>query len=165
MKIAVRYYTKTGNTKRLAEAVAKAVGAEALPLESPLTEPVDVLFLKQVIQRPQHKRKVIGLVLQLTQAGCVSLKRPDAGEPFAVFPQNRKIAFHQFHRGNIHAFLCQRDGIPACSGADLQHPGPRPGEPVNIMHGDGVFQLAVPASLKPAVFIGLLIETADNFNS
>ncbi len=45
MKIAVRYYTKTGNTKRLAEAVAKAVGAEALPISEPLTEPVDVLFL------------------------------------------------------------------------------------------------------------------------
>ena len=45
MKAAVRYYTKTGNTKRLAEAVAEAVGAEALPLSSPLTEPVDVLFL------------------------------------------------------------------------------------------------------------------------
>ena len=45
MKAAVRYYTKTGNTKRLAEAVAKAVGAEALPITSPVTEPVDVLFL------------------------------------------------------------------------------------------------------------------------
>ncbi len=45
MKIAVRYYTKTGNTKRLAEAVAKAVGAEALPISEPLTEPVDILFL------------------------------------------------------------------------------------------------------------------------
>ena len=45
MKIAVRYYTKTGNTKRLAEAVAKAVGVEALPLSAPLTEPVDILFL------------------------------------------------------------------------------------------------------------------------
>ena len=32
MKIAVRYYTKTGNTERLAEAIAAAVGAEALPL-------------------------------------------------------------------------------------------------------------------------------------
>ena len=30
MKVAVRYYTKTGNTKRLAEAVAKAVGVEAI---------------------------------------------------------------------------------------------------------------------------------------
>ena len=45
MKIAVRYYTKTGNTKRLAEAVAAAVGAEALPISTPVTEPVDVLFL------------------------------------------------------------------------------------------------------------------------
>ena len=45
MKVAVRYYTKTGNTKRLAEAVAKAIGAEALPLSSPIEEPVDILFL------------------------------------------------------------------------------------------------------------------------
>jgi flavodoxin len=45
MKAAVRYYTKTGNTKRLAEAVAEAVGTEALPLSAPIEEPVDVLFL------------------------------------------------------------------------------------------------------------------------
>ncbi len=45
MKIAVRYYTKTGNTKRLAEAIGKAVDAEALPISTPVTEPVDILFL------------------------------------------------------------------------------------------------------------------------
>ena len=45
MKIAVRYYTKTGNTKRLAEAIANAVGVEALPLSAPITEHVDILFL------------------------------------------------------------------------------------------------------------------------
>ena len=45
MKIAVRYYTKTGNTKRLAEAIGKAVGVEALPISTPITEPVDILFL------------------------------------------------------------------------------------------------------------------------
>ena len=45
MKIAVRYYTKTGNTKRLAEAISAAVGVEALPLGAPLEEPVDILFL------------------------------------------------------------------------------------------------------------------------
>ena len=44
-KIAVRYYTKTGNTKRLAEAIAKAVGAEALPISAPVAERVDILFL------------------------------------------------------------------------------------------------------------------------
>ena len=45
MRIAVRYYTKTGNTKRLAEAVAGAVGVDALPISSPIEEPVDILFL------------------------------------------------------------------------------------------------------------------------
>jgi flavodoxin len=43
--IAVRYYTKTGNTKRLAEAIAEAVGVEALPISQPVTEKVDILFL------------------------------------------------------------------------------------------------------------------------
>ena len=45
MKVAVRYYTKTGNTKRLAEAVANAVGVEALPISAPVDEAVDILFL------------------------------------------------------------------------------------------------------------------------
>ena len=45
MRTAVRYYTKTGNTKRLAEAIAEAVGVEALPISTPVTEPVDILFL------------------------------------------------------------------------------------------------------------------------
>ena len=45
MKVAVRYYTKTGNTEKLDNAVAEAVGVKALPISEPITEPVDVLFL------------------------------------------------------------------------------------------------------------------------
>lgn len=45
MTYAVRYYTKTGNTKRLAEAVANELGVEALPISEPVNEPVDYLFL------------------------------------------------------------------------------------------------------------------------
>ena len=45
MKIAVRYYTKTGNTKKLAEAVATALDVEALPISEPINEVVDILFL------------------------------------------------------------------------------------------------------------------------
>ena len=45
MKSAVRYYTKTGNTKRLAEAVAGAAGVEALPISTPVDDPADILFL------------------------------------------------------------------------------------------------------------------------
>lgn len=45
MKFAVRYYTQTGNTKKLAEAVADALGVEALSITEPVEEAVDVLFL------------------------------------------------------------------------------------------------------------------------
>lgn len=45
MKYAVRYYTKTGNTKKLAEAIAAQLGVEALPITEAVNEPVDILFL------------------------------------------------------------------------------------------------------------------------
>ncbi len=49
MNIAIRYYTKTGNTKKLAEALIEAVGVEALTIDSPLTEDVDILFLGSAV--------------------------------------------------------------------------------------------------------------------
>jgi flavodoxin len=45
MNIAIRYYTKTGNTKKLADAIAEAVGVPAESVDVPLEEPIDVLFL------------------------------------------------------------------------------------------------------------------------
>ena len=45
MKTAIRYYTKGGNTKKLADAISKAVGVEAKTTSEPLTEDVDILFL------------------------------------------------------------------------------------------------------------------------
>ena len=45
MKIAVRYYSRGGNTKKIAEAISEAVGVEAKTVSEPLTEDVDILFL------------------------------------------------------------------------------------------------------------------------
>lgn len=45
MNIAVRYYTKSGNSKKLANAVAEQLGVKALSVEHKLTEDADVLFL------------------------------------------------------------------------------------------------------------------------
>ena len=45
MTFAVRYYTKTGNTEKLAKAIADELGVEALPISEPVTEKVDALFL------------------------------------------------------------------------------------------------------------------------
>lgn len=45
MKVAVRYYTKSGNTEKLAAAIAEAVGVDAQDVSVPLSEDVDILFL------------------------------------------------------------------------------------------------------------------------
>ncbi len=45
MKVAVRYFTRSGNTKKLAEQVASVAGVEAKDVSEKLTEDVDVLFL------------------------------------------------------------------------------------------------------------------------
>ena len=45
MKVAVRYYTQTGNTRKLCDAIASALGVEAKSVEAPLEEAVDLLFL------------------------------------------------------------------------------------------------------------------------
>lgn len=47
MNIAIRYFTKSkkGNTEKLANAIAKATGIEALDVSNPLSEKVDRLFL------------------------------------------------------------------------------------------------------------------------
>ena len=45
MKYAVRYYTKSGNTKCLADAIAGELGVEASSIDIPVDEKVDVLFL------------------------------------------------------------------------------------------------------------------------
>ena len=45
MKIAVRYYTRSGNTKKVALAIAEALNVEAHDLTVPLEEKTDALFL------------------------------------------------------------------------------------------------------------------------
>ena len=48
MKIAVRYYSRSGNTKAVAEAIAEAAGVPAVSVdqkEAALPEPVDILFI------------------------------------------------------------------------------------------------------------------------
>jgi hypothetical protein len=45
MNIAVRYQSRGGNSKAVAEAIAKAVGVTAEPIGKPIIEPVDILFV------------------------------------------------------------------------------------------------------------------------
>jgi flavodoxin len=45
MKVAIRYYSKSGNTKKIACSIAQALGTTAETIDVPVLEPVDVLFL------------------------------------------------------------------------------------------------------------------------
>ena len=45
MRVDVRYFTKNGGTKKLAEAIAKAVNAECKTVDQPLEKYADVVFL------------------------------------------------------------------------------------------------------------------------
>lgn len=58
MKIAIRYYTKTGNTKKLAEAIGSAINVEAKTIDEPLTENVDILFLGSAVYAAGIDKKV-----------------------------------------------------------------------------------------------------------
>ena len=58
MKIAIRYYTKTGNTKKLAESIANVVNVEAKTVDEPLTEDVDILFLGSEVYAAGIDKKV-----------------------------------------------------------------------------------------------------------
>ena len=45
MNVKVRYYSKTGNTKKLAEAIAEAAGVKGETVAEPVNDETDVLFL------------------------------------------------------------------------------------------------------------------------
>lgn len=78
MKAEVRYFSKTGNTKKLAEAIADAIGVKAKDIAQPLEEDADVLFLcnsvywngvdgkvKAFLKAPGHK---IGKLVNVSTA-------------------------------------------------------------------------------------------------
>ncbi len=58
MKVAIRYYTKTGNTKKLAEAIGSAINVEAKTVDEPLTEDVDMLFLGSAVYAAGIDQKI-----------------------------------------------------------------------------------------------------------
>ena len=114
MKIAVRYYTRSGNTQRLAEAVAEAVSAEAKDLSAGLEEKVDILFLgcsyyafdvdpavKEFIV--QNKDYIGRIVCIGTSAMMKSIKKPVTKVAKTVGVPVAEEEFHcrgQFHKAN-----------------------------------------------------------------
>ena len=62
MKIAIRYYTQTGNTKKLAETIAEELGVAAKPVSEPLEEKTELVFLCDSIYWAGIDKSVKGFV-------------------------------------------------------------------------------------------------------
>ncbi len=81
MKAAIRYYTQTGNTKKLADAIAAELGVEAKDVSCPLEEDADILFLcssvywagidKKVRQFVSSNAGKIGMLVNVSTAALI----------------------------------------------------------------------------------------------
>ncbi len=72
MKAAVRYYTKTGNTKKICDAIAEAIGVEAKSVDVPLEEETEVLFLGNSVYAANIDKEVKDFVeANKDKIGCL----------------------------------------------------------------------------------------------
>ena len=76
MKIEIRYQSRGGNTKAVAEAIARAAGATAEPVSVPLTGQADVLIIGGGVYGFELDSALIGFLNGLT---------PDSAKSVAVF--------------------------------------------------------------------------------
>lgn len=75
MSIAVRYFSRSGNTKKVADAIARAAGVQAQSTDTPLDAPVDLLFLGGAVYAGGIDGALRGFIETLTpqQVGRVAL--------------------------------------------------------------------------------------------
>jgi flavodoxin len=66
MKTAVRYYSKSGNTRKIALAIAEAAGVKAETTDEALSEPVDLLFLGGAVYAKNIDSRLQSFVKQLS---------------------------------------------------------------------------------------------------
>ena len=67
MKTQVRYFSQTGNTKRLADAIAAAADTQAPTIDTPIAEKTDLLFLGAAIYWAGIDRRVKDFIASLDQ--------------------------------------------------------------------------------------------------
>ncbi len=66
MKTAIRFHSKFGHTRTMAEAVKNIAGATPLDVKQPIREPVDVLFLGAGVMMGKVDGSVLSFIKTLT---------------------------------------------------------------------------------------------------
>jgi flavodoxin len=109
MKVKVLYHSKSGNTKKVAEAIARATGQveEAIPPAYPL-ENIDVLFLGAGIRAGKVDKKVQEFVRTLTPARAKKVVVfGTAGSPEGAFPLMKKMMEEKGLKVADEFFMCK----------------------------------------------------------
>ena len=109
VKIAIRYYTKTGNTKKLAEAISEVVNVEAKTVAEPLTEDVDILFLGSAVYAAGIDKKIkefikninvnVGQVVNFSSAALIESTYKQVKKEVSEDEFHCRGAFKLVHRG------------------------------------------------------------------
>ncbi len=91
MNIAVRYYTRSGNTKKIADAIAQAVGVEAKTDGAPLSEKTDVLFLGSSVYAGGVDTAVINFIKENKDNIGMVYNFSTAAFPMSTYKNVRKV--------------------------------------------------------------------------
>lgn len=91
MTVAVRYYSRGGNTESIGIAIGQAVHADALPISDGLEGPVDLLFLGGALYAFHIARQLKDFIrtLKPTRIGAVAIFST-TGNPAGAYKQIAK---------------------------------------------------------------------------
>jgi len=111
MNIAVRYYSRLGNTKKVAGAIADAAGVRAEECNVPLNGDVEVLFLGGAVYGGGIDKPLRDFIESITPENVKNValfatsaiaRKPDKEMEKALLEKNIKIAERRFHcRGSF----------------------------------------------------------------
>ena len=124
MKIAIRYFSRSGNTKKLADAISKVVGVDAETTSVPLEDDVDILFLGSSVYAGGVDNEVkefvngigvkVGKVVNFSTAALlkstykqVSKLLAEKHIPFATEEFHCRGSFAVMHKGRPNADNCK----------------------------------------------------------
>lgn len=91
MKIAVRYYSKTGNTKKVATAIANSLNIEAFPLTKPVTPDTEVLFLGSSVYAAGVSNEVKEFISSLDESIDIVVNFSTAAIIESTYKQVKKL--------------------------------------------------------------------------
>ena len=92
MTIAVRYYSRSGNTEKLARAIAEEVGVSAENLSAPLEGKTDVLFLGSSLYAGSVDKEVKSFITANKDNIGVIYNFGTAASPGSTYKAVKKIA-------------------------------------------------------------------------